>query len=120
MLIDVNKTSESKECDICHYWYFLDKGFKFQLDVSNGCYNVLRISMNLSSEIAILSIHGANYRCIINGMSKNKAINCLKNVDLTEKSRTSQNIKAWDKVRADIKKEFDSEPVYKKRFCKSK
>ena len=20
--IDVNKTSESKECDICHYWYF--------------------------------------------------------------------------------------------------
>ena len=27
--INVNKTSESKECDICHYWYFLDKGFKF-------------------------------------------------------------------------------------------
>ena len=23
---DVNKTSKSKECDICHYWYFL-KGF---------------------------------------------------------------------------------------------
>ena len=22
--IDVNKTSASKECDICHYWYFLD------------------------------------------------------------------------------------------------
>ena len=21
---DVNKTSESKECDLCHYWYFLD------------------------------------------------------------------------------------------------
>ena len=27
--INVNKTSESKEYDICHYWYFLDKGFKF-------------------------------------------------------------------------------------------
>ena len=25
--IDVDKTSKSKECDICHYWYFLDKGF---------------------------------------------------------------------------------------------
>ena len=23
--IDINKTSTSKECDICHYWYFLDK-----------------------------------------------------------------------------------------------
>ena len=27
--IDV-KTSASKECDICHHWYFLNKGFKFQ------------------------------------------------------------------------------------------
>ena len=25
---DINKTNASKECDICHYWYFLDKGFK--------------------------------------------------------------------------------------------
>ena len=30
--IDVNKTSESKECDVCHYWYFLNKG----LDVMDG------------------------------------------------------------------------------------
>ena len=28
--IDVSKTSQSKECDICHYCYFLGKGFKFQ------------------------------------------------------------------------------------------
>ena len=28
--IGVNKTSQSKECDICQYWYFLNKGFKFQ------------------------------------------------------------------------------------------
>ena len=27
--IDVKKTSESRECNICHYWYFLNKGFKF-------------------------------------------------------------------------------------------
>ena len=27
--IDVNKTSQSKECDICHFWYFLNRGFKF-------------------------------------------------------------------------------------------
>ena len=25
--IDVNKTSESKECDVCHYWYFLNYSF---------------------------------------------------------------------------------------------
>ena len=27
--IDVNKTNKSKECDICHYWYFKDIGFKY-------------------------------------------------------------------------------------------
>ena len=27
--IDVNKISDSKECIICHYCYFLDKEFKF-------------------------------------------------------------------------------------------
>ena len=36
--IDVNKTSESKECNICHYCYFLVKGFKFQPDVCNACH----------------------------------------------------------------------------------
>ena len=28
--IDINKTIATKECDICHYWYFLDKVFNFQ------------------------------------------------------------------------------------------
>ena len=45
--IDVNKTSESKECDICQYWYILDKGFEFEADVCNGCDDVLMMSMNL-------------------------------------------------------------------------
>ena len=35
---DVNETSTSKECDICHYWYFLNKGFKFQPNVCNIIY----------------------------------------------------------------------------------
>ena len=26
--IEVNKTKESKECDICHYWYVLKKGLQ--------------------------------------------------------------------------------------------
>ena len=27
--IDINKPNASKECDICHYWYFKDIGFKY-------------------------------------------------------------------------------------------
>ena len=33
--IDVNKTIASKECDICHYCYFLNYSFKFQPNVCN-------------------------------------------------------------------------------------
>ena len=28
--IDVDKISALKECDACHYWYFLSYSFKFQ------------------------------------------------------------------------------------------
>ena len=34
--IDVNKTSASKECELCHYWFFKDDGFKFEEHVCNG------------------------------------------------------------------------------------
>ena len=27
--IDISQTDASKECDICHYWYLLDKSSKF-------------------------------------------------------------------------------------------
>ena len=27
--ININKTSSSKECDICPFWYFKDIGFKY-------------------------------------------------------------------------------------------
>ena len=37
--IYVDKTSESKECDICHY-YVLNKGFNFQPNVCNWCYDI--------------------------------------------------------------------------------
>ena len=36
---DVNKTSASKEYDICHYWCFLNKGFVFKTNVCNRCHD---------------------------------------------------------------------------------
>ena len=92
--IDVNKTSASKECDICHYWYFLNKGFKFQPYVCNRCFDLLMMSMNLR-DTAILSIQGANYCCIISGISKNEAIHLMQNADLNEKKKTLKNIKIY-------------------------
>ena len=53
--IDVNKISGSNECDVCHYWYFLNYSFKFQPNVCNGCHSVLMTYVNLSN-ITILNI----------------------------------------------------------------
>ena len=30
--IDSNKTNASKECNISHYWYFLNKGLKLKIE----------------------------------------------------------------------------------------
>ena len=86
-VIDINKASVSNEWNICHYWYFLDKGFKFQLDVCDWCHDVLKMSINLS-DIAILNIHSADYCCIISKFSKREAVNLMQNIDLTEKNET--------------------------------
>ena len=85
--IDVNKTSALKECNICHYWFFLNKSFKFQPNVYNRSHDLQMVSMNLS-DIAILNIKGSNYCCIISGIIKSEAINLVQNIDLTKKSGT--------------------------------
>ena len=56
---DVNKRSKSKEFDIFHCWYFLNKGSKCKPNVCNRCHDLLMISINLS-DIAILNIKGSN------------------------------------------------------------
>ena len=38
--IDVNESHESKECVLCHYWYFLDKNFSYGRYLCDGCYNM--------------------------------------------------------------------------------
>ena len=81
---DVNKASASKECDIYHYWYFLNYSFKFQPNACNICHDLLNMSTNLS-HIAILAVKGSVFRCII---SENEVINLMQNIDLTRKSRT--------------------------------
>ena len=67
-LILINHAQQ--ECNICEYWYFLDKGFKFQPYICNGCH-VLMMSMNLITRI-----------------SKSEAVNFRQKANLNKKSRT--------------------------------
>ena len=76
--IDVNKTSASKECELCHYCFFKDIGFKFEEHVCNGCHDLLTMAHSLKN-IAILSAKGATFRCLLMGISKNEALKRLNN-----------------------------------------
>ena len=40
--IDMNKTSSSKECDSCHYWYFLNKSFSYESCLYKGCHDLMQ------------------------------------------------------------------------------
>ena len=83
--IDTNKTSASKECMLCHYWYFKDVRFKFEPHVCNKCHNVLMITYELKS-FAILNVKGVDFRCILWNISRDKAINRPNNSVLEDKA----------------------------------
>ena len=83
--IDINKTNKSKECMLCHYWYFKDVGYKFQPYLFNGCHAVSIIAYELEI-IAILNAKALDYKCILWGISKNETIDKLNNSVLEDKS----------------------------------
>ena len=76
--IDVNKTSASEECELCHYWFFKDVGFKFEKHVCNGCHDLLTMAYSLKN-IAILSAKEATFRCVLMGINKNEGLKRLNN-----------------------------------------
>ena len=82
--IDVNKTNLSKECDICHYWYFKDIGFKYEPYLCNGCHDIMQrvISFN---DAAIVYVKGSAYTIHFWYMSKDDAINIMNNSNLINK-----------------------------------
>ena len=71
--IDVYRTSASKECELCQYWFFKDVGFKFKEHICNGCNDLLTMAHSLKN-IAILSEKGATFRCLLMGISKYEAL----------------------------------------------
>ena len=68
--IDVNKTSASKEYELCHYWFFKDVGFKFEQHVCNRCHDLLTMG-----HMAILNTEGTTFRCLLRSTRKKEALN---------------------------------------------
>ena len=74
--IDVNKSSASKEFDICHYWYFKDIDFRY---LCNGCHDLLQKAMSFN-DVAVVYVKGSAYRIHFWYMSKDGAIRCNSNL----------------------------------------
>ena len=45
--IDLNKSDKSKDCMICHNWYFKDIGYKYEPYVCNRCHDVSMVVCDL-------------------------------------------------------------------------
>ena len=82
--IDVNKTNLSKECDICHYCYFKDIGFKYEKYLCNGCHDLMQKAMNFNN-VAIVYVKGNAYRIPFWHMSKDDAFNIMNGSNLIDK-----------------------------------
>ena len=64
--IDLSKSNNSKECMICHYWFF-NHGFKSQNSVCNGYHYLTMLSVNISN-ITIITNKSVDYHCIIHSI----------------------------------------------------
>ena len=82
---DVNKTSLSKECDICHYWYFKDIGFKYELYLCNGWHDLMQKAMSFNN-VAIAYVKWSAYRINFWYMSKDDAISIMNGSNLVDKT----------------------------------
>ena len=82
--IDVNKTNLSKECDICHYWYFKDIGFKYEPHLCNGSHDLMQKAMSFNN-VSIVYVKGSAYRIHFWYISKDDAINIMNDSNLVNK-----------------------------------
>ena len=76
---DINKTRESKEFMLCHYWYFKDISFQFQPYLCNGLHTVSMMAYELK-KIGIFNAKGVDYSYIL--WDINEALNSLNNLVL--------------------------------------
>ena len=82
--IDVNKTNSSKECDICHYWYFKDIGFKYEPYLCNASHDLMQKAVSFN-DVAIVYVKESAYRIHFWYMNKNDEISIMNDSNLINK-----------------------------------
>ena len=84
--IDAAKSSNSKECIVCYYFFF-NHEIEFQDSVCNGCHDLMVLCLNIS-DIAIMAAKDVDYCRIIHDISKCDTIHLLENAVLDDRGYT--------------------------------
>ena len=78
--IDIKKCKgTSKECNLCKFYYFLDKNFSHGPYLCDGCYDMSLKAVSIKN-LAIINHNGNHYCVNFAFMSKKDAYNLIKNV----------------------------------------
>ena len=77
----------SRECWLCHFWYFLDKNFNNQRHLYNGCHD-MSMKANSIQNLVVIYVGGNAYRVIFVFMSKSDAVNLMKSIVIIDKKGT--------------------------------
>ena len=73
-----------KLCDICHYWYFLNRNLKYEPYLSNGFHYLIQEAISLN-DVTMISVKGSDYKINICYRCKNDTKHVIKNYNLNEK-----------------------------------
>ena len=82
--VDINKASLSRQCDICHCWYFKNISFKYEPYLCNVCHDLMQKVMGFNN-VAVVYVKGSAYRINFWYTRKNDAINIMNGSNLVDK-----------------------------------
>ena len=86
--IDINKCEEkSHRCNLCKFYYFLDKNFKYGPYLYDGCYDMSMKAVSMQN-LTIINHNGNHYRVNFAFISKKDAYNLIKNAIIIDKKGT--------------------------------
>ena len=86
--IDIKKCKEtSRKCNLCKFYYFLDKNFNCGPYLCNGSYDMSLKAVSIKS-LAIINHNGNHYRVNFAFISKKDVHNLNKNATIIDKKGT--------------------------------
>ena len=92
-VIDIIKCKEtSRECNLCKFYYFLDKNFNYRPYLCNGCYDMSLKAVSIKN-LAIINHNGNHYCVNFTFIRKKDAYNLIKNAMITDKKGALYNKK---------------------------